>query len=76
MTLIFSFMGRNNTLSHIILNYVHPHDMIGSVGIRKGHIVTKYSSSVKHSLLSNLRHLDKSIRKEVKIDLKPFWTEG
>ncbi len=69
MTVILSFMGKNKTLSHLILSSIHPTDRV-----KTSHIVTKYNNK-KPSLLLVLKRISKNVRKEIKADLKPLWKE-
>jgi len=79
LTVSLSFENKNNVLGSLILNYVHPKNVIHYrktkeiISIRQGFVITKYDGS-KHSLLTNLKNIhDKEIKKRVKNDLDCLW---
>lgn len=79
MIVSLTFENRHDVLGALVLNYVHPKNVVHNrktkeiMSVRQGFIVTKYSGP-KHSLLTNLRNIhDKGIKKRVKNDLDCLW---
>ncbi len=76
LTIILSFNGKNETLNNLIFVYCHPEDCIRkfNLHIRKGVIISEYSGG-NHSVLCNLKRFSKEMKKTVKQDLMPLWTQ-